>query len=258
MSFHIIVCIKSVITEVPKGKIVRSADNQALNPFDRPALEAALALKQKLGGKVTALSMGPATAGTALLEAMAMGVDHGVLACDAALAGSDTIATSTVLAAAINKLAPFDLILFGTRTADSDTGQVGPQTAVMLDLPMVTGVYQWETGAQELEVARKADGFVERFRLRFPAALTIDATAVKPREIPLGGIETAFERQAIQFFNLAALGLREEQVGEAGSPTRVISMSRVKRDRTCDFIDGEPREQAEGLIQRLVGGGLIA
>jgi electron transfer flavoprotein beta subunit len=258
MSFHIIICIKSVITEIPKGKSLRSADNQALNPFDRPALEAALELKQQFGGKVTALSMGPATAGTALLEAMAMGVDRGVLACDPALAGSDTIATSTVLAGAINKLAPFDLILFGTRTSDSDTGQVGPQTAVLLDLPMVTGAYQWETWPKGLEVARKADGFVERFHLRLPAALTIDATAVKPRDIPLGGIETAFERGAIEFLDLAALGLREDQVGEAGSPTRVISMSPVKKDRSCEFIHGEPREQAESLIERLVGGGLIA
>ena len=136
---HIIVCIKSVVIDAPRGKTVRTADTCALNPFDRPALEVALQLKEKHGGSVTVMSMGPPTAETALREALAAGADRAVLLCDPAMAGSDTLATSTALCAGVSGLAPFDLLLFGTRTSDSDTGQVGPQTAVLLDLPMVTG-----------------------------------------------------------------------------------------------------------------------
>ena len=123
---RIIVSIKSVVTRAPKGKTVRSAHHCTLNPFDRPAIETALRLKEAHGGTITAVSMGPASAKAALSEAMAMGVDRAVLACDPAFAGGDTLATATTLAAVVTYISPFDLLLFGTRTADSDTGQVGP------------------------------------------------------------------------------------------------------------------------------------
>src|SRR4030065_2112942 len=88
--------------------------------------------------------MGPDVACLSLYGAMALGVDRAVLISDPALAGSDTLATSTALGAAVMKLRPFDLILFGTRTSDSDTGQVGPQTAVRIGLPIITGVNHLE------------------------------------------------------------------------------------------------------------------
>jgi electron transfer flavoprotein beta subunit len=127
---NIIVCIKSVVTEAPRGKIVRTADKCALNPFDRPVLEMAVQLKERTRGSVTALSMGPPIADAALHEALAAGADRAVLLCDPALAGSDTLATATALCAGVQFLSPFDLLLFGTRTSDSDTGQVGPQEIV--------------------------------------------------------------------------------------------------------------------------------
>jgi len=128
MSVHIIVCIKSVVRSAPGGQAVRTPDNSELNPFDRPALEAALQIREALGGTITALSMGPQVNTEALAEAQAMGIDKGVLINDSALAGSDTLVTSRVLAAGIAKLAPYDLVMFGMRSSDSDTGQVGPQT----------------------------------------------------------------------------------------------------------------------------------
>ena len=145
MAFHIITCIKAVATKTPANGISRTADTAELNPFDRIALERALALAEERNGTVTVLSMGPESCAFVLYEAMAMGADRGILLSDRRLADSDTLATSTALAAAIEKLAPCDLVIFGTRTADSDTGQVGPQTAVALNLPLVTGVlsYEW-------------------------------------------------------------------------------------------------------------------
>ena len=257
MGLHIIVCIKAVLLEPPQGQLIRSADALGLNPFDWPALEVALRMKEEHGGTVTALSMGPEASVFVLFEAMAMGVDRIVLVCDSALAGSDTLATSTALAAAIKKLSPFDLILFGTRTADSDTGQVGPQTVVLLDLPMVTWAHSIEWIDSGLLVERRADDFHEKFELSLPAALTIHPRSVHPRGVRLSGIELAFEKGEVEKWNLADLGLSSDQVGWAGSPTRVPSWKRVTRERKCEFITGTAEEQVEKLVSRLAKSGLI-
>lgn len=257
MGLNIIVCIKSVVINVPDGQVVRSSESCELNPYDRPALELALRLREEGGGTVTAISMGPEVSALSLLEAMALGVDRSVLISDPALAGSDTIATSTVLAAAIKKLVPFDLILFGVRTADSDTGQVGPQTAVLLELPMVTGAQSIEQMDAGLIIERIADGFQERFDVSFPAALTVHPRAVESRNIGLYGIESAFEECKVENWDLNALGLSPDQVGETGSPTKVLSLKRVTKERKCELLSGSIEEQAEELIGRLVESGFI-
>ena len=254
---HIIVCIKSVVTDAPRGKIVRTADKCALNPFDRPAMEVALQLKEKHGGSVTVLSMGPPTAGATLREALASGADRAVLLCDPALAGSDTLATSTALGAGVHYLAPLDLLLFGTRTSDSDTGQVGPQTAVMLDLPMVTGAVKIDVTPDHLTVERKVDGFQEIYEMSTPAALTIHPTAAVPRDPLLGGIADAFDEMPVETITIGQLGLDPKQVGDPGSPTRVLSMKPVKRTRSCRWIEGTPVAQADALVRQLVDAGLI-
>lgn len=254
---HIIVCIKSVVTAAPRGKIIRTADKCALNPFDGPALAAALELKEKHGGSVTALSMGPPTAETTLREALAAGADRAVLLCDPALAGSDTLATSTALGAGAHYLAPFDLLLFGTRTSDSDTGQVGPQTAVLLDLPMVTGATRIDGTPQRLRVEREVDGFRETYKVDTPATLTVHPTAAVSRDASLGGIARAFDEMHVETITIGQVGLNPSMVGDAGSPTRVRSMKPAHRDRACQWIEGTPVAQADALVQQLVDADLI-
>jgi electron transfer flavoprotein beta subunit len=254
---HIVVCIKSVITQAPKGKIIRTAENSALNPFDRPAIEVALQLKKTQGGSVTVLSMGPPAAEAALREALAMGADRAVLLCDPALAGADTLATSNTLSAAAKTLMPCDLIVFGTRTSDSDTGQVGPQTAVLLDLPMVTGVQKLTVEADHLAVEREVDGFLETYEISLPAALTIHSKAATPRDPGLDGIAAAFDEMSVEVIGIEQLEIETEKTGEPGSPTRVLSMKPVKKDRSCDWIEGTPVEQADALVRRLLNEGLI-
>jgi len=258
MAFHIIVCVKAVIMTPPGERVVRSSESCALNPFDRPALEMALRLREERGGTVTALSMGPTSCAFILHEAIAMGVDRGVLMSDPALAGSDTLATSTAIAAGIQKLSPFDLVLFGTQSADSDTGHVGPQTAVLLNLPLVTRAYGIEESKGGLLVERKMDGFRERFDVSFPAALTVHSRSGQPRDVPLFGIERAFEQGDVIHWNVNDLGLRADQVGEKGSPTKVLHMSKAERERTCEFLSGSAEEQAEELLRRFLDSGLIA
>ena len=257
MELHIIVCIKSVIIKAPEGSIVRSYDSSELNPYDRAVLETALRLRDEQGGRITALSMGPETSISALFEATAMGIDRGVLVCDPAFAGSDTLATSTALAAAMQKLSPFDVALFGSRTADSDTGQVGPQTSVLLDIPLVTLVHSIELINSDFHVERKADDFIEKLKLSFPAAFTIHPGSIQPRDIDLAEIGLAFEERKIEIWNLNDLNLSPDMVGDAGSPTRVLSISRVKRDKSCEFLKGDTMEQAGELIKRLSESGMI-
>jgi electron transfer flavoprotein beta subunit len=254
---NIIVCIKSVVTEAPRGKIVRTADKCAFNPFDRPVLEMAVQLKERYQGSVTVLSMGPPTADATLREALAAGADRAVLLSDPALVGSDTLATSTALCAGIQFLSPFDLLLFGTRTSDSDTGQVGPQTAVLMGLSMVTGALCIEKQAGNLIVERRVDDFLETYEMRLPAALTIHPSAVFSRDAALGSIASAFAQQDVEIVSAAQLGVASQPVGDAGSPTRVLSMKSVKKDRTCEWIEGSPAEKAEALVRRLTASGQI-
>ncbi|PID40751.1 MAG: electron transfer flavoprotein subunit alpha [Proteobacteria bacterium] len=254
---HIIVCIKSVVIDAPKGKIVRTADKCVLNPFDRPALEIAVQLKSACGGSVTALSMGPPSAEASLREAMAGGADRAVLLCDPVMAGSDTLATSTALCAGIKHLAPFDLVLFGTRTSDSDTGQVGIQTAVLLGLPMLSGARQIQADDQMVTVTRSIDEFLETYELDLPAALTVQPATVSPKDPGLGMIAEAFDERTVETIAMDRLGLAPEQVGNTGSPTRVLSMRTLKKERTCQLIEGPPEQQADALIRQLTESGLI-
>ena len=257
MNLNIIVCVKSVLESAPEGRVVRSPEFCRLNPYDSPALEVALNLRENYGGTVTSVSMGPESAEFALLETMALGVDRSILLCDSALASSDTLATATALSATINKLAPFDLVLFGTRTSDSDTGQVGPQTAVLLDLPMVTWVYSIDPADDVFRIERRADGYRERLALSFPALMTVHPGSVQPRDMGLHGIESAFAERKVEHWNLKNLGLSSDQVGESGSPTQVVSLKRIKKTRKCQFITGSPEEQAEKLTRLLIDTGLV-
>jgi electron transfer flavoprotein beta subunit len=257
MSVHIIVCIKSVVNAAPRGAPRRTPENSELNPFDRPALEAALQVAASAGGTVTALSMGPDVAAESLAEARAMGVNAAVLINDRSLAESDTLVTSRVLAAAVRRIGAFDLLFFGTRTSDSDTSQVGPQTAAVLDVPFVGGVKGIERGDGGWRIRRSVDGWEETWRVRSPAAAAIDPGAFGPRPVGLVGIAHAFEQPAITRWSLDDVDLAPSQVGLAGSPTRVAALQSVKHDRHCRMLAGEPADQIDQLMKQLIHSGLI-
>lgn len=257
MSLNIAVCIKSVVMEAPKGTVLRTPENSELNPFDRPALEAAIHLREEFGGTVTAVTMGPAVSMEALAEARAMGVDQAVLVSDPALSESDTVVTSKVLAGALRKTGPYDMIFFGTRTADSDTGQVGPQTATLLDLPFIGRVKDILFQGGVWEILRTMDDWDETWKVMAPWAATIDAGAFKARPVGLIGITEVYGNPCIQELSLVDLELKHNEVGLAGSPTRVLSMEKIERTRKCRMLEGEPREQADALIEKLANSGLI-
>lgn len=252
MAFHIIACIKAVITNPSISFGSRHSDNCELNPYDKLALETALQLKNAHGGSVTVLTMGPESISFILYEALAMGVDRAILLCDRALAGSDTLATALAMEAAVKKLAPFEILLFGHRSSDSDTGHVGPQVSALLSVPMVTGVRSIEVPEQGLIVERRADGFIERYQLGLPASLTIHPSSQPARDLGLENIETAFATQKLERWDLSEIDLHPDHVGEKGSGTEVLSLSRTSEERACEFLSGSAEEQAEELAKRLL------
>jgi electron transfer flavoprotein beta subunit len=254
---HWIVCVKAVVLDAAAGPARRTAANSILNPFDAPALALAFDLRRILGGTVTTVSMGPPAAGPVLRETLALGADRAVLLCDPAMAGADTVATAAVLAAAVGQLSPVDLILFGTRSADSDTGQVGAQTATALRLPLVADVQTlvWHDG--RCRVTRDCDGFLETYDLDFPAALTVRPEAAAAGDLALGRLEAAFAGQGPHVWDLNRLGLSPGAAGQAGSPTVVRQLTPVRQRKTCRFIEGDDAAKADELVRRLVDGGLI-
>jgi electron transfer flavoprotein beta subunit len=254
---HIVVCIKSVIERMPEKMTERSGDILQLNPYDIPAIGFAVSLAKQNNGKVTVISMGPEDAGLALRDAVALGADRAVLVCDRAFAGSDTLATSTVLCGAIKKLGGFDLLVFGTRSSDSDTGQVGPQTAALLDIPLITSISSATFNNNDYNVLRSADGFKEEFLVSTPAALTVDPSAIDPEEASLCQIREAYDNTEVEVFTLHDLGLDADHVGDNGSPTKVLKIMKVTKDRTCKLIEGDIDSQADELINELHEKGLL-
>ena len=253
-----VVCIKQV-PDVPtirvdrqRMTIIREGVESIINPMDVVALEAALELRGKKGGRVTVITMGPPQSEAALREALAVGADDAVLLTDPAFAGADTLATSHVLARAISKFDPFpDLVLCGMQTMDSDTGHVGPQISEELDIPQVWGVTEIHGERESLTVKRLSDGFLDTLSVSLPALLAVSKGLCPVRELDLGALESAFTEKDIVTWGMEDLGLKEEEVGLSGSATRVVKLLPPPFKRRGEIVSGSPRSQIEALIRKL-------
>lgn len=255
-ALRMVVCIKQV-PDVPSVRmdqermtVIREGVESIINPLDGVALETALDLRARVGGSVTAVTMGPPQSEAALREALAMGADQAVLLTDPAFAGADTLVTSHVLATAIRRLAP-DLIVCGQQTIDSDTGHVGPQIAEELDLPQACGVIEIHLEPGMLTVKRVSDGFLETLSVTLPALVTVGRPARPLCDLGLGALERAFSREEILCWNLEDLGLRPEAVGFAGSATRVWKLHPPAQRQGGRLVTGSPLEAVTHLIEKL-------
>jgi len=260
---NIIVCIKQVpgTTEVKidpqKNTLIREGIKNIINPLDTYALEEGLKLKERYGGKVTALSMGPPQAVEALREAISMGIDEGILLSDAALAGSDTWATAYALAAAIKKLGQADLIICGRQTTDGDTGQVGPELAEILKLPIVTYVSKVEEIASgRMRVQRLIEEGHETIESPVPAVITVVKEINVPRLPSLRGMMKA-KGATIPIWTIKELGIDPGMVGLAGSATKVVKLSYPQRTSQGELLKGDLASQVETLLARLRDAGLL-
>jgi electron transfer flavoprotein beta subunit len=225
---NIVVCIKQVpmVTELPwdekTGTLRRDLAAGMMNPACKRAVEAALQIKEKQDALITVITMGPPLAEEVLREALAMGADRGILICDRILAGSDTYATSFVLAEAIKKEFPdCDLILCGAYTSDSETAQVGPQLAEELNVPTAAYVENLDISGRTLRVRRLVDHFRETLEMDCPALVTISMERYEPRYASFTGLNKAFMEMDIAVLNADALGITAASLEARGSRTKV-------------------------------------
>ena len=229
--FRIIVLIKQVPDiervrfDVETGRVDRSSAPAETNPFDLNALEAGLQIKERFGGSVTVISMGPRQAESSLKDALARGADRAILLSDPRLAGADTIATAKALASAIRKLGEFDLILCGEKTVDGDTGQVGPEVAELLGIPHVAYVCEIREISRDKITVVSDMGDKYLYELELPALLTVTRELNSPRLPTLKDLLRA-KRAKVETWTAEDLSdyISIDQLGFQGSRTRVVKV----------------------------------
>jgi len=252
---NIVVCLKQVpdTTEVridPKtGTLIREGVPSIINPDDKSALEEALVLKDQHGAKVTVISMGPAQAEKALREALAMGADEAILITDRAFAGADTLATSRVLAGAIEKL-EYDIVFAGRQAIDGDTAQVGPEIAEHLDLPQITYVEKVTVEENGLRVRRSLEDGYETITVKTPVLLTAIKELNEPRYMNIRYIYESFKKE-IKIWNANDINVEKSHLGLAGSPTKVKKSATKEAKGQGEKIDMPAKEAAAYAVAKL-------
>jgi electron transfer flavoprotein beta subunit len=252
---NIIVCIKQVpeTTEVrinpETNTLIREGVKSIINPFDMYAIEEAVRLKEKFGGKATVISMGPPQAEAALREALSMGIDNAILVGDRAFAGSDTWATSYTLAAAIKTAGEFDLIICGKQASDGDTAQVGPGISTHLDIPQVTYVKKIEEIKDKLmRVERMMEEGYEIIEAPLPCLITVVKEINEPRIPSLKGMMRA-KSAKITMLTQKELNLDPQSIGLCGSPTQVVKIFTPPPRQGGQVLSGEVTDIAAKLVE---------
>lgn len=249
----IVVCVKQVpdTTEVKldpvTGTLIRDGVPSIINPDDKAGIEAALRLKEQVGGTVTIVSMGPPQADVALREALAMGADEAILLSDRAFGGADTWATSSTIAAALRKL-DYDVIITGRQAIDGDTAQVGPQIAEHLGIPQISYVDDIKVQGEDLIVRRKFEDRSHLLQVKMPVLLTALSELNEPRYMSIGGIFKAYKKD-IQVWGLKDIEdtVDTANIGLKGSPTRV-KKSFTKQAKGAGEKFNVPEDEAVSMI----------
>lgn len=261
---HIIVSVKHVpdATDIRFDPItlnlIREGVPSIVNPFCLNAIEEAIRLKEKYGGTVTGIAMGPLQAQEGLREALAMGVDHGVMVSDREMAGADTLATSYTLWKSVQTIAknkPFDIILSGKVAIDGETGQVPPGLAVRFNIPIVSNVTKIEKldlESKTIVAKHRFDDGIETVSAKLPAVLTITEEANKPRKFTIDGMLRA-ERTKIEVWNKNTIQADSSLLGLKGSPTIVKKVFPPPGRKQGEIFDGtkNPELAAKWLVQKL-------
>ena len=260
---NVIVCLKQVpgTTKVEvdpqTNTLIRQGIENIVNPFDTYALEEGVRLKERYGGKVTAISMGPPQAEAVLREAIAAGADEASLLSDAAFAGADTWATAYTLARAVEKLGQYDIVICGRQTIDGDTGQVGPELAEILGTTFVAYVSQIEEiDSRHMRIRRLMGERYEVVEALLPTVITVVKEINVPRLPSLRGLTRA-KSTVIPVWNAEELGVDESKVGLAGSATRVIKIFFPQRAQRGEVLGGDLASQVDYLVDKLRGIKLI-
>ena len=258
----IIVCVKQVPDTSGKvavnadGTLDRASMQTIINPDDMNAVEAALTLKDQLGCPVIAVSMGPPPAAGMLLELKAMGVDKAVLVSAREFGGSDTFATSQILAAAIKNLGvdKDDIIFCGRQAIDGDTAQVGPQIAEKLEIPQVSYVADIKKDGDTITVKRMLEDGYMTVQVQTPCLLTCIKELNTPRYMSVGGIFECYNKP-LEVYNFETLKddplIELDTIGLKGSPTNVYKSFSPPQKGAGMMLEGADKATCEKLVSLL-------
>ncbi|HHW01325.1 MAG TPA: electron transfer flavoprotein subunit beta/FixA family protein [Thermoanaerobacterales bacterium] len=262
----IVVCIKQVpSTEARvqmdpiKGTLIREGVESVVNPFDEYAIEEGIRLKERYGGEVTVISMGPPQAREALKTALAMGADKAVLLSDRAFAGSDTLATAYTLSLGIKKLGDIDIVICGKQATDGDTAQVGPGLAQRLNLRQITYVSkirEINLKNRKITAERLIESGTQVVSTALPALITVVKDINQPRIPNIFSIKKA-TRAEIPVWGMQDLGGDPKDFGFDGSPTQVVRIFTPPPRQGGEIIQGEVPEAVAKLIEALTSRNII-
>ena len=258
----IIVCVKQVpdtsgkVAVNPDGTLNRASMQTITNPDDMNAVEAALKLKDATGCKVIVVTMGPAPAAGMLREALAMGADEAVLVSAREFGGSDTYATSQILAAAINKIGveADDIVMCGRQAIDGDTAQVGPQIAEKLHLPQVTYAADIQKDGDTITVKRMLEDGYMTIKVKTPCLITCIKELNDPRYMSVNGIFTCYDKP-MEVFDYNALKddplIDATTIGLKGSPTNIFKSFTPPQKGAGMMLEGADKATCEKLADIL-------
>lgn len=236
------------------GRLQRDESPLEMNPYCRRAVAKGVELSRMSGGRSTVLTLGPPSAEDVLREAIAWGADEGVHLCDPAFAGSDTLATSRALAAALGMCGPFDLVLVGRNSIDGDTGQVGPQLAELCGLAFAAGVRGLELRDRTLILNLEHEDGGEQLEVDLPAVLSVAERLCEPCKVD------SRERAAVDatcIRKLCASDIGTGPWGYEGSPTRVGDLRILSHERSGLRLSGSPEEQIDIAVRLLAERGAL-
>lgn len=253
----IVVFIKQVpdTTEVkidPKtNTLIREGVDSILNPFDTYALEEGVQIKEKMGGTVMAVTMGPPQAEAVLREAVAVGADETILLSDRAFAGSDTLATSYALAQAVRKIGDYDLLICGKQAVDGDTAQVGPGISAHLDIPQIAFVRKVvDVSEEKIVVERMMDDGYEVVESELPMLMTVVKDINTPRLPSLRGKMNA-KKAEIPVWTAEDVNADPAQCGLDGSPTWVDKIFSPPPRGGGEVFEGDPQDIVRAFVNKL-------
>jgi electron transfer flavoprotein beta subunit len=255
---NIVVCMKQVPDTAARikvgadGKEIDSSDlTYVVNPYDEYAVEEALRIKEKSGGEVVVVSVGPDRATEAIRTCLAMGADRGVHLKDSAFEGSDPFATAKLLAKVISDM-EYDLIFCGRQAVDDDASFVGPALAEFLGVPHTTAITKLDLAEDQkrITVEREVEGGKEVLELSLPALVTAQKGLNEPRYASLPGIMKA-KKKEIKVLDGSSLGVSPDEVGEKGAKETTLSLSLPPERQAGKIIPGEPAEAVKELVKLL-------
>jgi electron transfer flavoprotein beta subunit len=260
----IIVCVKHV-PETAEAELKIDASGKAvektglvfdINEWDDYALEEAVRLKEKVGGTVTAITVGTADSDSTLRKCLARGADKAIRLTDPKFEGSDGYAIAKILHSVIRKL-HFDLILTGLQAGDDGNAAVGPILAEMLRIPHITMAKKIELGTGVAKANRELEGGLEEIvEVKLPALFAVSTGINEPRYVSIMGIRKAMQKE-VKVMSLADTGLTENDVGPTGSWIKIEKMYMPPIEKQAEFLKGNPDEVAAKIAEIIKSRGLI-